>query len=258
MAELQHLSYSSISTYQLCARSWAYRYVEKVPVRKGAALAFGSAFHGTVEAVIRNHNTALSAPIQEIWAQQWQAQTAEADIDWSGDLPEELFNVGARMLAHKDTAALLGSIAPLLDGADPVIEKRIELRVPGVPVPIIGYIDVITADGVPCDFKTSARAWTADKQEAELQPLFYLAALAQAGYTLNPQRAFRHYVFVKTKTPQVQTLQSTYTPAALFWLLGLIREVWKGIAAEAYPPNPGSWKCSQRWCEYWHLCRGRL
>jgi hypothetical protein len=96
-----------------------------------------------------------------------------------------------------------------------------------------------------------------------MQPVFYLAALNQAGYDSrfagfdsNPDLAFRHYVFVKTKTPKVQIWETTRTVSDLFWLFGLISDVWQAIDRGAFPPNPGTWKCSPRYCEYWHLCRG--
>ena len=75
---------------------------------------------------------------------------------------------------------------------------------------MVGYIDVITADGIPGDFKTSARTWTVDKALNETQPLFYLAALNQIGVREVNLR-FRHYVFVKTKTPQFQVIEHSHT-----------------------------------------------
>ena len=160
-------------------------------------------------------------------------------------------------------AALVDALRPLSDDAGPIIEKYITLTVPGVPVPIIGYIDMIESDGIPCDFKTSSKSWNQDQANSEMQPTFYLAALNQAGYL--PQFvapdyskvfAFRHYVFVKTKKPRVQIWESTRTVADLFWLFGLIRDVWSGIEAGVFPPNPTGWKCSPKYCEYWGICRG--
>ena len=138
------------------------------------------------------------------------------------------------------------SLDVFLDGIDPqvvdgrpTIEKRITLQVPGVEVPIIGYIDLITEDGVPCDIKTASRAWYAKKAHDEMQPDFYLAALTQIGET-PPDFRFRYYVFTKTKKPKVQILETKRTPAQLFWMLDMVREVWTGIQAGVFPPTgPG-------------------
>jgi len=93
-----------------------------------------------------------------------------------------------------------------------------------------------------------------------MQPTFYLAALSQDDYPLvkdgDGAYLFRYYVFVKTKKPKVQIWETTRTVSDLFWLFGLIREVWHGIEAGVFPPNPETWKCSPRYCEYWGICRG--
>lgn len=257
MLEINHLSYSSINAWLLCPRSWRYRYVDKVETPKSANLVFGSCFHETIESYLRGQCQGTMPDILSTWQRLWNSETAEATIDWGDSTPEQLSNDGVQMLTHKDTTALFSTLQPLMENGEPVIEHKVTLRVPGVPLPIIGYIDMRDVEGVPYDFKTSARAWTLDKVDGELQPLFYLAALAQAGDRLNPKRRFKHLVFVKTKTPQVQTLEAMHSAAELLWLMDLIRSVWLGIQAEAFPPNVNGWKCSARYCEFWAYCRGR-
>lgn len=262
MSELTHLSYSSVSTYQLCARSWEYKYIKKIITPSSPSLVFGSAFHGCVEAIIRSRAAGeIQTPVEAIWTEQWN-KAQQQEVAWNGELPEELNNLGLRMLIHKDTVSLLSSIEPMLDSdgdgnITPVIEKRVELHVPGVPISVIGFIDMIDSTGCPCDFKTAARMWTADKAKEETQPLFYHAALNQAGYTQNPGMFFRHFVFTKTRTPQTAVFTTQHTPAQLFWLFGAIRETWRSIEAGVFPPNPSSWKCSDKWCDHWGICRGR-
>ena len=51
-ATLDHISYSSVKTYQTCPRKFAFKYIEQVPEEfKPSSLAFGSAFHTAVERV---------------------------------------------------------------------------------------------------------------------------------------------------------------------------------------------------------------
>lgn len=47
--ELDHLSYSSISMYLTCARSWRFKYLEQAPTIASPELVFGSAIHSAVE-----------------------------------------------------------------------------------------------------------------------------------------------------------------------------------------------------------------
>lgn len=254
---IEHLSYSSINTYLLCPRFWRFRYLNKIEMPTSAALIFGSAFHNTIEDYVRTRSDPndCAGELTAFWQRHWTAQL-EQPIDWGTDTPEEMCNLGVRMFSDPDTIALVDSLKPLVIEEQPRIELRIEATVPSVPVPIIGYVDMIEHDGIPCDFKTSARSWNQDKANSEMQPTFYLAALNQAGYDHNPELRFRHYIFVKTKKPKVQIWESHRTVADLFWLFGLVRDVWHGIEVGVFPPNPGTWKCSPKYCEYWGICRG--
>ena len=47
---IDHLSYSSVNTYQQCPLKWYFRYVEKIPEEViGSALVFGCAIHSGIE-----------------------------------------------------------------------------------------------------------------------------------------------------------------------------------------------------------------
>lgn len=255
LRELDHLSYSSVSTYLRCPRSWRYRYLEKVASPVGVALPFGSAFHEAVEQYLTMRHSGDALPPAELFDAAWQTQLERReDIDWRDETPDSMLDLGTRMLTDDGVLAQLDSIKPLVLDDVPVIEKRVSMTVPGVPIPIIGYIDLITDDGVPGDLKTSSRKWYGDKAEKEMQPVFYLATLNQEGYELNPERRFRHYVFTKTKAPAAQVLETTRTVADMMWLFGLIGEVWQAIVAGAFPPNPGSWLCP-KYCDYSDICR---
>lgn len=252
-SQLDHLSYSSIIFYLMCGAGWKFHYLDKVPVPTSPERVFGGAIHNTVEQFIGNDH---QGDITAHWAEHWAAAIKDQQVDWGMDTPEFHQNEGSRILGHADIQRGILSIKAGKDDQGPIIERRVELAVPGVPIPIVGYIDIITADGVPGDFKTSSKSWSGDKAESELQPLFYLAALNQAGHTVKDWR-FRHFVMVKTKTPQFQVLEHTHNPGQLMFLFKLIREVWQAISAGVYPPNPGGWKCSPTYCEYWSMCRGK-
>jgi len=248
---LDHLSYSSISQYLSCGQSWYYHYVEHIPTPTAPELVFGSAVHKAVERYITTRR-----PLLDVWSECWRAQLeSESSIEWVTSTPEEFANDGVRLLGNAKVQEAIATIAAQC-GENPTVERRVEMHVPGVPVPIIGYIDIMTAGGVPGDFKTSARSWTQDRAQSELQSLFYLAALNQLGETV-PGWRFRHYVLVKTKTPQFQTFEHTHSLGEMFWMMNLIQRAWKGIERDVYTMNPDNWKCSPKYCDYWHLCRGR-
>lgn len=254
MIELDHLSYSSISAFQSCGMYWKLKYIDKVPAGTSPALLLGSATHGAIESYLINGKTGdLVTEFRSAWGVQMERNQ---QVAWGMDSPEEVANDGIRILSHPDVVAGINAIISGVDDVGIKIERKIELRVPGVPMPLVGYIDIITNDSVPGDFKTSGTKWTPDKAVNEIQPLVYLAALNQ----LDPkstQWSFRHYVFVKTKTPQFQMIEHTHNPAQLMWLFKMIKHAWDAIDAGAFVENPGSWKCSSVYCEYWNQCRGK-
>lgn len=251
MAELEHLSYSSISSYLLCGHAWRLRYIDKISAPVSTALVFGSAVHGAIEGYLRNGGS-----LQEHWAAAWSTQLERGQqVDWGVETPESLAEEGARILAAKKVQDGLAEIAANF-AASGSIERRVEMRVPGVEAPIIGYIDIITRDGVPGDFKTAARMWSDSRAEDDLQSLFYLAALNQAGEAV-PDWTFRHYVISKTQYPTMKTFEVRHSPGEIVWLFQLVQAAWQGIKADVYPMNPSTWKCSPKYCEYWDRCRGR-
>jgi hypothetical protein len=134
------------------------------------------------------------------------------------------------------------------------IELPVSLNVPGVP-PVIGFVDMLAADGVPGDFKTSRRKWPDDKARSSLQPLFYLAALKQM--QIETPLKFRHHIFIKTKEPGAQLLETEYRSTQFLFLFSLIQHVWTSMQANAFHENPESWQCQAQYCDFWRLCRGR-
>ena len=251
---VDHLSYSSITTYLSCPRSWAFKYIEKAPTYATPELVTGTAVHNVIEAYLGQ--TGVRQPLTSLWGAAWAKSIERGPVVWGADSPEQHSNDGLRLIANEQVEYGINTITPLMLEAGPAIEQKVELRVPGVPIPIIGYIDIQTADEVPGDIKTSARSWTQDRAQSETQSLFYLAALNQAGRTV-PGWKFRHYVIVKTKTPQWQVFEHSHKPGEVFWLFGLIASVWKGIEAGAFPENPTGWKCSPQYCDFWSKCRGK-
>lgn len=246
---IEHLSYSSIALYQSCSKAWQFRYVDKVKTPTSPELIFGSTFHDAIEA-----HLSKTGDVLDHWHTAWNKRTEDAAIEWAADSPTEFFNLGVKMLMSDDVKQALSIIKPKHDENGAMIERKIELRVDGVPIPVIGYIDCIEHDAV-CDFKTSAKSWADGKAQSELQPLFYFAALNQMNVAHDYK--FRHYVFVKTKTPKVQVLETKRTEKELGFLNEIVKSVWRGIDAGVFVPNPGTWKCSPQWCEYWSMCRGK-
>jgi CRISPR/Cas system-associated exonuclease Cas4 (RecB family) len=266
---VKHLSHSSIQLYLWCPRAWKYRYVDKIKRPVSAVLPFGSAMHSAIEDYVRAYTNSTN-PVSEIFHDAWHSQLAEEkEIAWKkGESAESLAELGQRMTANeievtgggpsrkvRNLSVFLNDLVPAMDGDEPIIEKKVNLNVPGVEVPIIGYIDMIASDGVPVDFKTASRKWYAKKAHAELQPAFYLSSLIQLG-TPSPDQRFRYIIITKTKNPVVQVIETKRTIGELFWTLDLIRETWESIKLGAFNPNSTGWIHSPDYCEFWDICHG--
>ena len=254
---IQHLSYSSISAYLDCPENWRRKYIAKEPTMSSPALAFGSAFHETVERLVVEAlgKDFSGIDVLSIWGQEWEKAVQKQEVFWGADTPESICNDGVRMFSNSNLLEEIRNIKPGIDENGPKIERRVEIVVPGVPVPVIGYIDIILEDGTPADFKTAARSWSDAKAEESMQSLFYLAALNQAGDKVNWK--FKHIVFVKTKEPKVQILEHSHKPGELFFLFELIQRVWEGISKDVFPLNPGTWKCNPKYCDFYQNCQGK-
>lgn len=251
MNELQHLSYSSITSYLDCPENWRRKYIAKEPTQSSPALVFGSAFHSTIEKLVCEPE----AEVLSIWGGEWNKAIEKQQIFWGTDTPEAICNDGVRMFSSPSILSEIKKIKPGTDEQGPKIERKVELKVPGVPIPVIGYIDIILSDGTPADFKTASRSWSDNQAQESLQSLFYLAALNQAGEKINWK--FAHLIFVKTKEPKFQRIEHSHKPGELFFLFDLIGRVWDGIQKEVFPMNPSTWKCDSKYCDFYANCRGK-
>ena len=250
--ELKHLSASSLSTYLLCPHAWRLHYVDRVPSKGSPAMTFGRAVHTALEMLLRSKVAGQMVDAQGAWEHAWSL-ASEEPTEWGSELPEQFQTDGARLFAAPAVLQLVDEIRPLVHECAPILEHKVELRVPGVPIPVIGYADMVRADMVPCDFKTSSRAWGSGKAEAEIQPLIYLAALNQMGWKL-PSLAFCHYVLVKGRSVQVQKVETTYRPAQVFGVIETVQQVWAGIQAGCFPYNTSGWKHDEKYCDHWQRC----
>lgn len=256
---IDHLSYSSISTFLNCPEAWRRKYIEKEPTTSSPALVFGSAFHDTLEGFIKQEagfNGEEPKGILDMWGSNWEAQLEkQQNVIWEYETPEAQYNEGIRILGNTEIMAEIQKIKPAVDEAGAKIERKVELRVPGVDVPVIGYIDIILEDGTPADFKTSKASWSEAKASDSLQSLFYIAALTQMGIEVNWK--FAHLIFVKTKTPKFQRIEHEHEKGELFFLFEVISSVWGAITRGVFPLNPTSWLCNERWCDFHANCKGK-
>ena len=247
---IDHISHTQIEMMLRCPRQYYYRYVLGLKIPTSYMLALGSACHIAWEHNYRQKvlsGVDLALPtVLEVYADAFERKTAEEEIDWQDHDPGQVKDTGISLVT-----AHMAQIAPEVQPVS--VEARFQLDNVGVPVALVGVIDLIDVDGYLHDHKTATRSWTQDQADSALQPAPYI--LAYRALTGQNPTGFRYNVTVSKKTPEVQVLTTNRSDDELLWYIDLVREVVKQIQAGLFPPNPTGWWCSERWCGYYDMCK---
>jgi len=237
--EFDHFSYSSVSLWHHCPRAWYVRYVKQELSPPSGAQIFGTAAHNAIESDILN-------------------KTSEAHLTFSKHLQDTFNDRAMGMMLTEDAYDKLEEegktilsdpmVQFIIEGIEATeVEKYIEFLVPGVPVPIIGYIDIVCTDGVPMDIKTSWNDWGHTRAEDETQPDFYLYAMDVLNIGERQHRGrFRHLIVVKrTDAPRAYVLE-TVRQNYVSTVDRLVQSMWAGIQRQDWK-TPG-FKCRNPRC----------
>jgi hypothetical protein len=189
---VDHLSVSQLNQFSRCERAYQQSYVvgDKAPASSDQVL--GTAVHGAIAfGVIRPdyRPTEISEFfIDSAWPNAIEDQQQE--IDWRDEDRDALRFRGALMVE-----TYMKQVAPRLEVDQ--IEKRFELKLPDVPVPIVGFIDITQKGTRPAiDIKTSAKA------QYTILPGWLLQGRV---YQLVEKRPIDWHVLTKQATPQAVT-----------------------------------------------------
>lgn len=211
----RHLSVSAVELYAKCPAAYERRYVHGVLDPPTAPLLFGRVFHQALEALHRGQDAEVAL-----------LRAYVADVQPLGLCGMPTLQHGLALLeAYRQRGVEVG---------EP--EVKFELYLPNreaVPVPILGYIDNMTADTV-YEYKTSSAVWDQGRVDASSQAAIYHWAFTRLRGR-KPQ-AVRFLVF-NTRSVQI-TEFVTYPSGAELQLFELrAAAVWRGILAGQFPPQ---------------------
>lgn len=191
-----HLSASSLTMYHRCREQFRLRYLLGYKSPPVGYLLWGDAHHGTFE---RNFEQKISSekdlPVGEL--KDWFVTRVDELVDeaggdgevrWESSSHAKVKDEGVKLVqAYREQAA---------PGVQPVaVEERFDLFVDEVPVPVIGYIDVVEQARM-IDEKTASRKSTVPNGQQA----------AQFGvYQLAKPLPLHMHLCTKTKTPGVFT-----------------------------------------------------
>lgn len=196
----KHLSASSLGTFARCPEQFRRRYMLGEKTRPGSALIWGSAddfAHTTnFEQKIASHEDISEADVTLAFAEGFD-QAVERDggtneVDWGNSKPGDLKDAGVALVGayHRTVSPTVQPIA---------VQRSVEFQIEGIGVPIIGRIDLETADELN-EWKVASRAETKPKPQWRTQGRIYQAATG---------KPLSWHVKARTKTPAVLTPETT-------------------------------------------------
>ena len=251
-AEL-HVSVSQVKTFLLCPKLYFARYVFGWQrEHRSANLVLGSAVHEALAGYYLALKAGKTMPVEEpvqTFADTFDIEAAgEVEIllpDDSaiGDIKDQ--GVGILTVFHEQVKAPDQVVAVeqpfAVDIADPGTGEVLEEQ-------LVGAIDAIVVDGgqtIILEHKTSARRWSRDQLDHDLQAGVYLG--------VTDASVLRFQVLLKSKKPGYVSYDVTRSEADRAEALLVVCRVLDAIRAGIWWPNRG-WMC--RGCEYRQRCGG--
>lgn len=243
-----------------CPEQFRRVYVLGERQRPGAALVWGSADHYAHEQNFTQKITSgediskddVQLAFAEGFDQEIEVKGGESEIEWGSDKPADLKDRGVVLVGayHQQVSPSVQPVA---------VERKFSVNIPGVPVPIVGRIDVQTKDRV-IEGKTAATKKTKPEPHWLLQGEMY---------QMETGLPVEWHVKAKTKTPGVFTAaeeQGLWLPlsprridATLTRVRGLIGILLHNIVTygphEPWPtgaPDYG-WACGP-YCGFFNTC----
>lgn len=253
---IEYINQTLINTWAMCPERVRRRWFLGDIIPPGIAARIGTGVHKGAEV---NHkakvNTGQDEPESVILdaARDGYIKSVEEGVFFP---PDEASTAQKQLTEGIDlTVSLAGlyrqSVAPEIHPA--LVEKRISMDVEGIDYPFAGTVDVYTTDNWLPDLKTAARKWP-DKR-AESSPQFTLYNELIKHETGRYPAKMSVEVFIKTKEPKHQRIETYRKPEDFDVLLKRIDTMIKSINAGIFPPaEPGAWSCSPVYCGYWWSC----
>jgi putative RecB family exonuclease len=250
-----HLSASAINTYIDCGLSYKFGKIDRlVPEFTPAAMVFGTVIHLVLESFYlmkKGDQTLTAKQVHELFENYWEYNAKDRDdIQYEQDK-----NYHSYLTMGRELLTVWHDKLPEDDFKVIATEVEFALDIPEVPVPVIGYMDLIEEDEagtiIITDFKSTGRSYSHDEIDKNIQLLIYQMG-AKANWYPDRLILLRLDCLIKTKVPKFEQHWSTRTEADERRVIRKIQSVWKGIESGVFLPNDTSWKC--KGCAYKSAC----
>jgi len=240
---LNHVSHSQIELFNSCPRKWEYDYVKGIKSPQNPALFLGDCYHRVLE---KNFRYKMSSGedididiIGDIFETQWNEMREKSDIDWMGESPIRLRDIGITLICE-----YINEVAYTITPA--FVEKEVKSMIGDVP--FVAKIDLIDDCGRVIDHKTSGKAYSQKDINEDMQPSAY-------AYALGREINYSNHVAIKKGTPRIQIVNTYRDRADIEWWYNRAYCTVQQMKSGYYPARTDSWKCSVDYCFHYNDCR---
>ena len=243
------------------------RYNERIRTPNTAAQLLGRAVHAVIELFYkerRDKNAVLDVEAAfDALDDSLDATLHELDEEGRAEV-EDLRELGYDLVEY-----YLEEVAPRV--RPHLIEQRFSFTLPGVDVPIVGYVDLVDQDGTVIDHKTAASPFPEDYLAQDVQLLTYSLgynALRMGARQRPGQLPFVHMlppvrldVLIKGEEITYQRLDFRYEQEHVERYVERVNGVAAGIRSADFRPfwqtrEPDPDVCG--YCDFKHVCTYRL
>lgn len=246
-----YLSVSQVLTYMRCPMQFYWRYIRGVVVPPKARMVEGTAVHHALEIGHRMHKkTGKPAPLDvflDAHSDAWKSGKKKIEKWEDGETAKDIEG-RAQIFLTEYHDEYVPKIRPV------GIERRFWIVVGPSEIPVVGFIDLVDEEEenkpTIVDHKVVSKSKTQPEADGDMQLTMYSHA------TSVPNVRFDS--FVKLKKPKITTVRSTRTPRDGAWAERVFESTAQAISKGIFPVcDPASWACTEKWCGYYRLCRGK-
>lgn len=247
---------STLKTFLMCGLRYEFEYVQKMKRPSGSAATIGTCVDTAVsfnqaQKVTSGVDLPLS-DVLDVLSQEFEARRTETAWTPEDDQGEAKDSAVAILKLHHEI------LAPKIRPA--TIQEKFVLET-DAGYTLKGAIDIVEVNYRIRDTKTASRQKASSYiVERSFQPAMYDYAVRALHPGVEPA-GFIFDIFTRptVKCPaEYKPVEGKVTTLDHEWLFQSIGSVHKAIQAGVALPAPeGSWHCSEKWCPYWSLCKGR-
>lgn len=250
--DLTKISFSSLSTYQRCPKQFWFRYIQGIKSPPAIALTEGSAHHTALEynnlhKMAKGRDLKASV-ITDKFVEELRGLVEKDQVQYEEESEDAIIERGK--IWHLD---YMKDFAPGIEPESVEKEHKKEVVLNGRQVIFHAFTDVTVPKKV-IDYKTASafrfNMFMKREIDSDLQLTFYS--------WLEDKPEVEQICFVKGNIPKVVPLTSSRNKADITWGLKVAESIVDSVSKGAFPMcPPTTWNCSERFCGYWKLCRGK-